>query len=301
MIKLGFVVRVFLAVFAITLQAAAQEEAPKIPVDTQLTLEAAPLIQQPVIHSVLYLKCKKTDMKGTAFVVSGGTVVTAAHVICGCDVADLEARTTLDRPVVFSKLIRDEDRDLAVLRPTQPLDGGLELAPDTNVGMAERVNTWGFPLIYNGPAPLLSVGYVSGYYEAPEQNFCDSTQTAKRIRVKHVVVNGAFNPGNSGGPLFIFGQNKVIGIVIWKSIAFTNQVQVAIDGFHHPAAFSGGTFSEKQADGTYKGISDQEVIARVLEEFYKKVQVDIGEAVSVSELRKFLKEHAKELETGRVR
>jgi len=37
------------------------------------------------------------------------------------------------------------------------------------------------------------------------------------------------------------------------------------------------------------------MIARVLEEFYNKVQVNIGEAVSVSELRTFLKEHAREL------
>jgi hypothetical protein len=37
------------------------------------------------------------------------------------------------------------------------------------------------------------------------------------------------------------------------------------------------------------------MIARVLEEFYTKVQVNIGEAISVSELNDFLKEHKKEL------
>jgi hypothetical protein len=37
------------------------------------------------------------------------------------------------------------------------------------------------------------------------------------------------------------------------------------------------------------------VAQTVLEEFYTKVQVDIGEAVSVSELRKFLNEHKQEL------
>jgi hypothetical protein len=30
------------------------------------------------------------------------------------------------------------------------------------------------------------------------------------------VVNGAFNPGNSGGPLFISGDNKIIGVVVSK-------------------------------------------------------------------------------------
>jgi S1-C subfamily serine protease len=298
MVKLGFAGRFFFVVFALTIQGAGQEQTPKIPVDTQLTLDATPPIQKAAIQSVLYLECKKTNMKGTAFVISGGMVVTAAHVICGCSVGDLGARTTLGQPVSFSKLIRDEDVDLAVLRPTSQLEGGLELAPDTNAGTGERVNTWGFPLIYNGPAPLLSVGYVSGYYEAREHNFCDSTQAAKDKKVKHVVVNGAFNPGNSGGPLFVFGQNKVIGIVIWKSIAFSSQVQTAIDGFHHPRAAMGGTFSETLPDGTTRGLTDQEVIARVLEEFYKKVQVDIGEAISVSELKKLLKERGKELETN---
>ena len=36
------------------------------------------------------------------------------------------------------------------------------------------------------------------------------------------------------------------------------------------------------------------MIGLVSEEFYTKVQVNIGEAVSVSELRKFLKEHEKD-------
>jgi S1-C subfamily serine protease len=175
------------------------------------------------------------------------------------------------------------------------LHGGLELATNENVGMGERVNTWGFPLIYNGPAPLLSVGYVSGVYQASADNFCDPTRSPRNLKFKHIIVNGAFNPGNSGGPLCLFGQNRVIGVVIWKRIAFSNQVKVAIEGFHHPRASMAGTFSERQSDGTFKQVSNEEVIARVLEEFYNKVQVDIGEAVSVSELRTFLKEHAGEL------
>ena len=90
MTKLIFAAGIFLTVLAIAPQMAAQEEPPKIPVDTQLTLDAASPIQRPAIQSVLYIQCKKTNMKGTAFAVSGGYVVTAAHVVCGCDVGDLE-------------------------------------------------------------------------------------------------------------------------------------------------------------------------------------------------------------------
>jgi S1-C subfamily serine protease len=225
-------------------------------------------------------------MKGTGFLISGGKIVTAAHVVAGCEAADVKGTTPLNQAVKFSRpIVRDESVDLAVLIPTVTLQGGLELGPDADIPLGKPVTTWGFPLIYNGPAPLLSVGYVSGYYGARIEG-----QT-----FKHMVVNGAFNPGNSGGPVFVVGDNKVVGVVIWKSIAFSGQVQEAIKGFHKPQVSTGGTFSERQPDGTYKGVSDQEVIARVLEEFYTKVQVDIGEAVAVSELRKFLKDHQREL------
>jgi len=294
---------VLLSLFTVSLVLSAQEPTDRpttkknaqVPVDTQLTLDASSPVQRSPIRSVLYLRCAKSGKKGTAFVLSSGIVLTAAHVVCGCNAADVDATSTLNEPVGFSAIARDEDRDIAALVPKVKLSGGLELAADATLEVGQRTNTWGFPLIYNGPAPLLSVGYVSGLYEATEKNFCDPNQDSTNLNFRHIVVNGAFNPGNSGGPLFIFGQNKVIGIVIWKSIAFTNQVKVAIDGFHRARLFSGGTFSEQLPDGTTRGVSDQEVLARVLEEFYTKVQVDIGEAVSSSEIRTFLRSHASEL------
>ncbi len=73
------------------------------------------------------------------------------------------------------------------------------MSTDNDVRIGHQVDTWGFPLIYNGPAPLLSVGYVSGLYEAAESNFCDKTKNSQGLKFKHIVVNGAFNPGNSGG------------------------------------------------------------------------------------------------------
>ena len=92
------------------------EEHSRVPVDTQLTLDAAPKMQRPAIRSVLLLQCKKTSKKGTAFVVSGDVVVTAAHVICGCEASDLEATTTLGRKIPFLKVVRDDGLDLAALK-----------------------------------------------------------------------------------------------------------------------------------------------------------------------------------------
>jgi hypothetical protein len=270
-------------------------QATQDPRDTQLTLQPSTVVQQQIVRSVLYVKCGKTNMKGTAFLLFNGVVISAAHVACGCGDRDITATTTSGRLVTFSTVVRDEDRDLLAMVPTQPLAGGLELstAPRTQIG--HQVDTWGFPLIYNGPAPLLSVGYVSGYYQAPENRACDVTKSDPKKTCTHIVVNGAFNPGNSGGPLLELGQDKVIGVVIWKRLAFTDQVQAAITGFHQPRLSTGGTFTETTPDGTVRGISDQEVLARVLEEFYQKVQVDIGEAVSVSEIRSFLDANKEQL------
>jgi S1-C subfamily serine protease len=270
-----------------------EKSATAIPVDTELTLGAATNDQRGAISSAVFITCPKNGVKGSGFLLSTGVIVTAAHVVCGCDAQELKGLTPLGVPVTFRAAISDKSRDIAALSPTNTLSGGLELGSDVTLTLGQRVETWGFPLIYNGPAPLLSVGYVAGYYEAAEKDACTGVVNATR-KIKHIVVNGAFNPGNSGGAL-LGTDKRVTGVVIWQEIAFSGQVKEAIDGFHHPRAVMGGTFSETLPDGTTRGVSDEEVLARVLEEFYNRVQVDIGEAVSVTELRDFLREHAREL------
>ena len=49
-------------------------------------------------------------------------------------------------------------------------------------------------------------------------------------------------------------------------------------------------------DGTKRGLSQQEAIGMVLDEFYKKVQVNIGEAISVAEVRAFIAERKAEID-----
>lgn len=260
-----------------------------LPISTRWTLDAAGPIQRKAITSVFLLHCPKSGMKGTAFLIRGDIMVSAEHVVSGCNADDLQALSARNTIIRFSRLITDRVRDLALLLPTESLGYGLELGPNTNLPLGKSVTTWGFPLIYNGPAPLLSVGYVSGYYAA----------TADGRNVRHVVVNAAFNPGNSGGPVFVSGEDKVIGIVIWKKIAFSKNVEEAIRGFRGGAPIIMGRFSRTRPDGTSVQISDEEVIADVLEEFYTKVQVHIGEAVAVSELRSFIGEHEAELQRAR--
>jgi S1-C subfamily serine protease len=257
----------------------------QVPVSTQWVLDAAGPTQRAAIKSVYLVVCPKTGKKGTAFLLSGGTMVTDNHVVDGCGSGDLWAMSPMAEKIFFSKVITDPNRDLALLRPARKLEGGLELGLDVSPKVGTAVTTWGFPLIYNGPAPLLSVGYVAGYNEAH----------IGQATVKHIVVNGAFNPGNSGGPLLIASDNKVVGIVVWKMRLIPDWVQTLISGLSHPSAVSCCAATVTLPDGTKKGVSNEEAASMVLQQFYDTVQVMIGEATSISELKAFLREKEGEL------
>jgi S1-C subfamily serine protease len=256
-----------------------------VPVSTQWVLDAAGPAQRAAIRSVYLLVCPKTGKKGSAFLLSGGTMVTDNHVVDGCGSGDLWAISPMAERISFSKVITDPSRDLALLRPARRLEGGLELGSDVSPKVGTTVTTWGYPLIYNGPAPLLSVGYVAGYNDA---------HIGQTI-VKHIVVNGAFNPGNSGGPLLAASDNKVVGVVVWKMRVIPEWVQTVISGLGHPSAVTCCAATVTLPDGTKRGISNEEAASLVLQEFYDTVQVMIGEATSVSELKAFLREKEGEL------
>jgi len=234
---------------------------------------------------VYLLVCPKTDKKGTAFLIKSGIVVTDNHVVEGCQSGDLTATSSTGETISFSKMVTDGARDLALLKPTKHIDGGLTLGNDQSLKTGETVTTWGFPLIYNGPAPLLSVGYLSGF---------EAIQVGNKT-VKHLVVNGAFNPGNSGGPLLLSGQNTVVGIVVWRMRILAPETQTLITGLSKSGAWVSSGAVATLPDGTTRQLGQHEVTAIVLQEFYNTVQVMIGEAISVSELRDFLREKENEL------
>jgi hypothetical protein len=267
-------------------QGQAVQNAPnQIPVSTQWLMDAAGPKQRGAIKSVYLLVCPNTNRKGTAFLLKDGIMVTDNHVIEGCSSADLWAMSPMGARITFSKIVTDKNRDLALLRPTSHLEGGFELGSDVSPTVGTTVTTWGYPLIYNGPAPLLSVGSVAGYNDA---------HVGTAI-VKHIVVNGAFNPGNSGGPLLVSSDTQVVGVVVWKMRLLPDWVQTVINGFGHATIGSCCVATLTLPDGTKKGITSEEASGLVLQQFYNTVQVMIGEATSVSELRAFLKDKEHEL------
>jgi hypothetical protein len=262
-----------------------QQEAPTIPTATQWTLDAAGPTQRGAVKDVFLMICPNANKKGTGFLLTEGLVLTNAHVVAGCTAEQMVANTPMGSTVHFSKMATDDVVDLALLRPTQPLSGGLQLGTDQDPKIGKQVSTWGYPLTFNGPAPLLSVGFIAGFNQEP-------TQLGTRP-VKHVVVNGAFNPGNSGGPLFLADDNKVIGVVVAKFHLYPANVKSAIDALANMK--SGVMYTANDGQGHTTMVTEGQVVGMILEQYYEKTQVMIGEAISVSEVKRFLDSKQREL------
>lgn len=165
-------------------------------VDAGLVIDAAGPEQRKSLNAIYLIACPNIGF-GSGFLLDTGIVVTNVHVVATCTEQTLVGISTTNKHVKFSSIIRDDGRDLALLVPAEKLSNGLKLAAKDGPAPGTTVSTWGYPLGYNGISPLLSVGYVSGYRE----------DTSSGKAVKHIVVNGAFNHGNSGGALLVSHDN----------------------------------------------------------------------------------------------
>jgi hypothetical protein len=235
-------------------------------VNSGLVMDAAGPEQRKSLGAIYLIVCPKTGA-GTGFLLDSGVVVTNSHVVGICSEADLVGITAANQRIRFKKVVMDPVRDLAVLVPEHDLGRGFKLALRDNPVPGTTVSTWGYPLLYDGASPLLSVGYVSGY----------RSDDSHGAAVKHIVVNGAFNHGNSGGPLLISRSSEVIGIVVLTYHFYPPLVRQVIDALaKQQNGFIMGT--RKAADGKTQQVSEAQVTAMVLDEFYEKTQVMIGEA-----------------------
>ncbi|MDO9529196.1 MAG: serine protease [Syntrophales bacterium] len=250
------------------------------PTATQWLLNAVGDSGKTAIKSVYMIYCKKTASKGSGFLLKDGPIITNEHVIRDCQANDIIAISPTGVKFAIKDVKIDTARDLAALIPQQKLSDGVLLGDDADISAGEIVWTWGYPLGYNGPAPLLSVGYLSGF-KAYKNN-----QTSSNL-VKHLVVNAAFNSGNSGGPLFRANSDKVIGVVVNKALPlFTPFVKSAVEAFSKQS--SGFQFSGTDASGKPIEMSEAQIVAEIVKSLRDMSQVMIGEAISVSELEAFL-------------
>ncbi len=251
-----------------------------IPISTQWLLDTVGEIGRSAISSVCLIVCPETGRKGTGFLIKSGHVITNWHVIENCEATEVFALLSDGREILFQNMLSDENRDLGILEPTKPLGKGLEVI-DQRVEVGTKVSTWGHPLGYSGPAPILSVGYVAGFRDYRKH------ETSKVV--KRSIINAAFNPGNSGGPLFISGDNKVIGVVVAKHAPITPFLASAIEALSKNP--SGVVFTATDEKGNQEQFVESQVVAMVLNYFRDMTQVVIGEAIVGSELIAFLKEN----------
>jgi S1-C subfamily serine protease len=276
-------------------RAHAQADQTRIPtaIDSTMVIDAAGPLQRKSVKAIYLVVCPNSNAAGTGFLLDSGVMVTNAHVVGPCQEDTLFALSATNERIQFTKIIADRMRDLALILPRDRLTGGFRLSVKDNPEPGTTVSTWGFPFVYNKTSPLLSVGYVAGF----------RTDDSSGSPVKHIVVNGAFNHGNSGGPLLVSHSNEVIGIVVLTYHFYPPQVRRTIDSLE--GMNFGMMIAETQKpDGTKQAVSDLQVIGSILDEFYQKTQVMIGEAVSASELRAMLREHSSDLparQTSRAR
>lgn len=231
-----------------------------------------------IVTAVFRVLCEKADSGGTAFLHRSGRLITAAHVIHNCVASDLAIIDGSGGKHTVATLVTDDLRDLALLSPATPIPGKpLLLSQKPSINLGSLVTAWGFPAGYTGLRPLLSVGYLAG----------DQLVASGDKFVPRWVVNGAFNAGNSGGPLLDGETSEVIGVVSSKLAPIPPEIESALTALR--ANKLGMQYERHLPDGTTQPISEGQVIAEVLQYLRSQVQLVIGHAVKYGDINDFLK------------
>lgn len=251
-----------------------------IPTSTQLTISRAGNFNNSnELMNVCMIVSNSTQSKGTGFLIKTGHIITNHHVIKNSKLKDLILIFPDGKMYNPLEIKSDSIRDLAALKlSNSPNSSGFDLGLSSQLKLGTRLYSWGYPLGYNGPSPLLTVGYLAGY-----QTYKD---TINNKQVDHLVINGAFNPGNSGGA--IIQNGKVFGVVQSKHAPISNYLLSALNALEQNS--SGVQYTWTDAKGNKKNLSEAQIVAQLLIYFREINQVMIGEAVTIQELRNFLKE-----------
>jgi hypothetical protein len=176
-------------------------------------------------------------------------------------------------------------RDLAILYPmwdvidknqNLKLKEGYKLNSSMKTELGREVYTFGFPLGYNGPSPVLTKGYISGFNE-----------TAKKVR--HLILNAGINPGNSGGALIDMESKNVIGVIVSKHAPIPEFYMYLMKELSKQDV--GLQYQFTDGFGNKLLMTDAQMIANLLLYFREMTQTVIAEAIDVYELIEFLKEN----------
>ena len=251
-----------------------------LPLSTEMTIEKSGVYDKNhEIQNVFEItNLADKGSHGSGFLIKGGVVLTNWHVVINAEPEQLKITESSGIEKHIKSVIVDSVKDLAILIPYGNLKGGFELESEDSILVGNQIYSWGFPFQY-GPTALLTVGYISGFrVYIPDRN-------KQKEFVKHIIFNGAFNPGNSGGPM-IDAKGKIVGIVQSKAIPLSNEVLSALSALDSNP--SGVTFTQTDSKGNKKTLVESQVVAMVLTSYQKIAQVMIGEGVTTDEIKNFL-------------
>jgi len=251
----------------------------QIPVAAPMTTDLAGKSGNIAVESVLRILCPSKNRSGTGFLHKSGNLITAGHVVEGCTTNEILVISALGKIIHVSDIIIDEDLDLALLTMGErSQSSALSICKNDKISIGAQVSTWGFPSGYNGRTSLLSSGYISGI---------DHVKTKNNKVVGKLVVNAAFNSGNSGGPLIEIENGTVIGVVSSKLAPMPQYIEGALKALKE--AKYGLMFEKTLPDGSKESLSQAQVVEEILQYLRSQTQLVIGYAVLVKDLRAFLK------------
>jgi hypothetical protein len=255
----------------------ASDDLTNIPVVAPIDTDSAGRGGDIATHSVVRLICVAQNLTGTGFLHKSGNIITADHVVRGCQQPEVILPNGMRGTV--TTLVTDQDHDLALVKPTNPIAATpLQIATQNDFKVGTQVSTWGFPAGYFGLSPMLSVGYLAGI---------DAIRMNSGTVVRQWVVNAAFNGGNSGGPLVHIETGTVFGVVSSK-LAPISPDAAAILRILETQKF-GMQYNTVKPDGTPITFSEAQLVGMVLNELRRQVQLVIGKAVLLEDLQAFLK------------
>ena len=253
-----------------------------LPIATQWTLNATAALPSQVVLSVALVATTSTGQKGTGWIVSDRHIVTNEHVVRGGSAITVLVQFSDGVVAPIQSISVDPLTDLAVLTLQQPVSYAPLKIDKTIPDIGTRVCAWGHPLGYNGPQPILSVGYVAGFSAHQPQGM----PTLQR----RLVLNAALNPGNSGGPIFAWGEQAVRGVAVTKHAPISQYLESAINALKTNR--SGVVFTTTDGQGNTKTFVESQIVAEILEHFQGMTQVVLGEAIAAEDVVLFLNKNS---------
>jgi S1-C subfamily serine protease len=190
---------------------------------------------------------------GAGFLIDAqGLVVTAAHVVTGCD--RVAVKLADQRVVLAQKIGEDEDTDIALLR----LSVSLPVSPAFGRTAALRAGDW--VLAVGEPYGLnrsVSAGIVGG----KDRHFAEGSD------LLYIQSDLALNPGNSGGPLLdssgaIVGMNirTVVGAYGTPGVSLSIPIEIVLQIAHELK--TGGPITRPRLGAEFCDVTPAVALAR---------------------------------------